>query len=194
MINGYLKPDSGKIFFGGQDITGQSPCNVTRKGIARTFQLVRTFNNMTAIENVMVGCLLHEGSVNRVRKTAENALELVGLLDKKDVQAENLTLMDRKKVELARALSTRPKLLLLDEFLTGLNPNETNIALQLVNNLRDEGLTICLIDHLMKAVMSVSDSIVVLNFGEKISEGVPKKVANDPKVIEAYLGEAFQIA
>ncbi len=192
VISGNLKPDSGKVIFRDRDITG-APCHhICCSGIARTFQIVRPFPYLTTLQNVMAGRLYGDRSARSMKdavKEAESVLENVGLINKKDILANNLTLPDRKRLEVARALATRPKILLLDEVMAGLNPSEAENAMNLVRKIRDSGLTIMLIEHVIKAVMGLSNRIIVLNAGEKLAEGSPQQISNERKVIEAYLGQ-----
>ena len=194
VITGFLKADSGEIIFGDEDILGLKPHSISRKGIGRTFQLVKTFDNMTALENVCVGSLMLTASVPDAIASAEAVLNLVGLTKKKDDLVSELTLMERKTVELARVLATKPKLLLLDELMTGLNPKEMDESIDLVRKISEEGVTVCIVEHVMRVIMAISDRIVVLNFGEKIADGSPREVANDRIVIDAYLGEEIDVA
>jgi len=194
VITGFLKADSGEIIFGDEDILGLKPHSISRKGIGRTFQLVKTFDNMTALENVCVGSLMLTASVPDAIASAEAVLNLVGLTKKKDDLVSELTLMERKTVELARVLATKPKLLLLDELMTGLNPKEMDESIDLVRKISEEGVTVCIVEHVMRVIMAISDRIVVLNFGEKIADGSPREVANDRMVIDAYLGEEIDVA
>jgi ABC-type branched-subunit amino acid transport system ATPase component len=191
LLSGALVPNKGEIHFLGQPITGLPPHRICRRGIARTFQLVRTFPGLTARENVLVGlgygCQPVAGII--ARQKAEELLTAVGLPGQSARPAHTLTMMDRKRLELARALATAPKLLLLDEFMAGLSPTETAAAMKLIRSLRDDGLTLILVEHIVWALLDVSDRIVVLSAGEKIAEGAPAAVAKDTHVIEVYLGE-----
>ncbi len=197
LITGVYSPSSGSIRFDGQEIKGLKTHDICKKGLVRTFQIVRPFSNMTVLENVMIGALFGVGRTKNLSRAEEEALrilEFTGLTEKKDVLGKELTTADRKRLEVARSLATEPKLLLLDEVLAGLTSTETTEAMKLVKRIRHEkGLTIFMVEHVMKAVMGLSDRIVVLHNGEKIAEGPAKEVAENPKVIEAYLGEKIQV-
>ena len=191
LITGTFRPNRGTILFEGRDITGLAPDARCRLGIARTFQLVRPFPNLTVLDNVAVGSVYgHQPAASRraAEMAARETLGLLGLSDRAHQLARSLTLVDRKRLELARALATRPKLLLLDELLAGLNPSEVVAAMDLVRGIRDSGVTIVMVEHLVKALFGVSDRVAVLSAGEKISEGTPNRVAQDPRVVDAYLG------
>lgn len=193
VINGFYHPNEGRILFRDKDITGFSPEAIAFYGIGRTFQLVKPFLNMTLLENVMVGSLNRTSSVGEARKRAIDIIEFLGLEGKMKIPTDALTIEDRKRLELARALATSPSLLLLDEVMAGLNPAEVNEMIGLIRRMRDDGVTILLIEHVMHAVLTLSDEVVVLNYGEKIYEGDPKRVVKDPKVIEVYLGEEYSL-
>jgi len=192
VISGFLTPTSGTVKFEGKEIKGKKPHSNCKLGIARTFQLVKSFGDMKVIDNVAAGKLFgreHFTNLAEARRESLKILEFVGLMEKANLLADSLTFADKRKLELARALGNNPKLLLLDEVMAGLNPKETVEAVDLIRKVREEwGITVFLIEHVMKAVMTVSDKIMVISYGEKISEGTPKEVANDHRVIEAYLG------
>lgn len=188
LIAGALRPDDGRIRLRGRDIAGLPPHRVCARGIARTFQLVRPFAGLTALDNVLVGRLYGRAGTSGAVAEAERLLALVGLEARARVPAAQLTLIDRKRLELARALATAPQLLLLDEFMAGLNPVETAEAMALIRRFQADGLTVLMVEHIVWALMDLSRRIVVLSAGEKIAEGTPDAVAADPAVVAAYLG------
>lgn len=192
LITGFLKPNIGKIIFEGKDITSAQNHHVCQVGIARTFQLVKPFAHMTALQNVVVGRMYGRKPAQNLREAhaeSEEILGSIGLVTKKDNIAHSLTLSDRKRLELAKALATRPKLLLVDEMMAGLNLTETEEAIRIIKKIRDSGVTLMVVEHVMKAVLGISDRIMVLNAGEKIAEGAPQEIMRDKGVIEAYLGK-----
>ncbi len=190
IIAGTFPPSSGSIRFDGEEITLQGSRQICHKGISRTYQLVRTFSNLTVYENVLVGLYFgkprYEG--DSTEGEAGDLLRLTGLYQKANIPARSLTLVGRKQLEIARALATRPKVLLLDEAISGLNPTETESMMGLIRNIQGRGITVFMIEHIMKAVMGLSDRILVLNFGELIAQGTPEQVSKNKDVIEAYLG------
>ena len=188
MFAGSLAPDAGHVRLGGQEIGGLAPHRVCAHGIARTFQLVRPFAGLTALENVLVGRLFGRAAGAGAVAEAERLLALVGLEGRGRVPAAQLTLIDRKRLELARALATSPRLVLLDEFMAGLNPAETATAMTLIRTLVGDGLTVLMVEHIVWALMELSRRIIVLSAGEKIAEGPPEAIAADPSVVEVYLG------
>ena len=193
LLTGFLKPDSGTIMFKGQNLVGLPRYQVCRKGVARTFQIVKPFLEFTALKNVMVGRVYGQEPARNLKVAAEESreiLDLVGLADKTDTLAKDLTLMERKRMELARALAARPQLLLLDELMAGLNHAEAEDAMQLIRQIKDDlNLTILMVEHIVKAIVGLSDRIIVLNMGEKIAEGHPQVIIHDPEVIDVYLGK-----
>jgi branched-chain amino acid transport system ATP-binding protein len=193
LVTGFLKPDTGRITFQGEDITGLPRYRICQKGIARTFQLCKPFLDFTALQNVMVGRMYGRQPCANMKTAATESreiLETVGLLNKAEIMVKDLTVMERKRLELARALATKPKLLLLDELLAGLNLVEADEACNLIRQIRDSKIAIIMVEHIVKAVTCVSDRIMVLNMGEKIAEGVPEEIIHHPQVIEVYLGKS----
>ncbi len=190
LISGVLAPDSGDIVLAGGRITGLRPDQVCAAGIGRTFQLVKPFGGLSVFDNVVIGALARTARVRDARRKALSVLERLGLADRRDVPAASLTLPDRKRLEVARALATGPRLLLLDEVMAGLRPSETDQMVEVFRRLnRDEGLTILLTEHVMRAVMALSREIHVLHHGELLASGAPEEIARNPAVLECYLGE-----
>jgi branched-chain amino acid transport system ATP-binding protein len=192
LISGALVPKEGAIRFNGQDITGLKPHKICKMGLARTFQSVKIFANMPVLDNVLLGPLFGTSNSTSSADAVTEAmgyLEFVGLSAVRATPAKDLTLANQKRLEVARALATKPKLLLLDELMAGLNPTETAEAMELVTRIRDKGITILMIEHVMKAIMSVCDRIMVLHHGKKIAEGTPQEIATSRTVVEVYLGE-----
>jgi len=192
LISGAIIPKSGTMNFKGKTICGCQPNKICNLGMARTFQSIRVFANMSALENVLLGSLFGPPTAMSKSDATREALELLDFMELsewKNAPAKDLTLVNQKKLEVARALATKPELLLLDELMAGLNPTEVTHAMELVNRMRSKGITIFMIEHVMKAIMNICDRIMVLHHGEKIAEGIPQEIATSRRVIEVYLGE-----
>lgn len=191
VINGVYAPDDGQVIFLGQDVTRTKPYHLAHMGLARTHQIVQPLNELTVRENVTVGACFgrEDQDLAQARETADEVLNFVGLNERSNMLAGSLNVAQKKRLEMARALAARPVLLLLDEVLAGLNPSEIAAMVETVREIRERGITIIMIEHVMHAVMNVSDRVIVLDYGEQISEGSPKEVSKDPKVVEAYLGD-----
>lgn len=194
VITGFMPETAGTVHFNGEDITRLPAHEVARRGLARTFQLVRPFLHLTTLDNVLAGCLFGHAGMGG-RKTAvphaQAVLEQVGLADKAHILAHDLTVMERKWLEVARALAGQPKLLLLDEFMAGLNPSEIPQAVDLVKQINASGITIIIVEHIIKAITNACERVIVLNAGEKLAEGTPADIVSNPQVIAAYLGTCY---
>jgi len=191
LITGFHHADSGSVKAFGREIVGLKPHDVCALGLARTFQVAKPFGAMTVLANVMTGAFLRDRHVAAAREKAREAIEFVGLSAREQTRAKDLTTIDQRRLEMARALATQPKILLLDEVMAGLNPSEIDQAVALVGKLSQAGLTIVIVEHVMRAIMAVARHIVVLDHGQKIAEGAPKEIVENPEVIRAYLGSGY---
>lgn len=189
VINGFYSPSKGVVLFKGQKISGLKPHKICKLGIARTFQVVKPLQRMTVFDNVIASSFLRAKNRSEAEAIAIDTLKFTGLYNDRDIISKGLPLGKRKRLEIARALVTQPEVLLLDESFAGLNPHELDESIDIIRKIKEKGITIMIIEHHMKVIMSISDRIVVLNYGEKIAEGTPDEIANNPVVIEAYLGE-----
>jgi branched-chain amino acid transport system ATP-binding protein len=188
LITGFHRPDSGSVTAFGREIVGLKPHNICAHGLARTFQVAKPFGAMTVLDNVMTGAFLRDRNSEVARAKAREAIEFVGLTAREQTAARDLTTIDQRRLEMARALATQPRILLLDEVMAGLNPSEIDQAVALVGKLSQRGLTIVIVEHVMRAIMAVARHIVVLDHGQKIAEGTPKEIVENPEVVRAYLG------
>jgi branched-chain amino acid transport system ATP-binding protein len=190
-VSGLYPVTSGKIFFDGREITGLPSHRIARLGAVRTFQVVRPLKEMTVYDNVLVGAFLHDAGTAKARATAEHSIQVCGLAEFADKASGDLPIGVKKRLELARALATKPRLLMLDEVMAGLTSTEVNTALDLIRNIRKEGITLLIVEHIMEAIMPIADKVVVLDGGVKLAEGPPAEIIHDERVITAYLGEKF---
>ncbi len=190
VVNGFYNPSRGDIFFKDQKISGLKPHQICKRGLARTFQVVKPLRRMSVLDNVIASAFLRAKDKKEAGEFADEILRFTGLYEDRGMLSKGLPLGKRKRLEIARALATRPELLLLDESFAGLNPSELDESINIIRKIRERGITIMIIEHHMKVIMSLSDRIVVLNYGEKIAEGTPQEIRNNPSVVEAYLGEA----
>ena len=191
VISGFMRPDEGDVLFKGQSILGHKPSDICKRGMTRTFQIVKPFPEMTVTDNVLVGAFNHHGGAGEARAKAREVIELVGLGPQADKLGGELTVAGRKRVELAKALATEPKLMLLDEVMAGLTPSEVAGMIEVLGRVRAAGVTMVIVEHVMQVIMNLSDRIYVLHHGEAIAEGMPREIIANPKVTEAYLGESF---
>lgn len=190
VINGFYRPSAGEIFFNDKNISRLKPNRICMLGLARTFQVVKPLRRMTVLDNVIASSFLRAKTKGEAERAALEVLEFTGLHDERNLLSKGLPLGKRKRLEIARALATGPEMLLLDESFAGLNPSELNESIEIIGKIKKRGITMMVIEHHMRVIMSISDRIVVLNYGEKIAEGSPREIGNDPLVITAYLGEA----
>jgi branched-chain amino acid transport system ATP-binding protein len=191
LITGFFRPDGGSITAFGREMVGLRPHDICAHGLARTFQVAKPFGAMTVLANVMTGAFLRDKRIEAARAKAREAIDFVGLSAKESTPARDLTTIDQRRLEMARALATEPRLLLLDEVMAGLNPSEIDQAVALVGKLSKRGLTIVIVEHVMRAIMAVARHIVVLDHGQKIAEGSPREIVENPEVIRAYLGSGY---
>ncbi len=191
MISNYHRPTSGSVHFKEKDITGLKTYKICLLGLARTFQVVKPLGRMTVEDNVIAAAFSREKVKSHARALAREAMDFCGLSHRRGVLAKSLSIGERKRLEITRAMATRPELILLDETAAGLNPSEVEAAIELIKRIRDKGVAIIIVEHIMKVIMTISDRIHAINFGQTIAEGTPQEVANNRKVIEAYLGEEY---
>ena len=191
-VTGFHRPNAGQVLWRGRDITGFPADRVCRMGIARTFQIVQVIGDMTVLENVMTGAFLRSPRRAAARRRAEEVLAVTGLVDRHDFLGTSLTIADKKRLEVAMALATAPRLLMLDESMAGLTPVELQQIIALLREVRRRGVTLVIVEHVMEAVMQLSDRVIVLNSGRKLAEGTPREVVADPRVVQAYLGERYR--
>ena len=191
-VSGFFPPTSGSIRFAGREIAGWAPERVLRAGLARTFQVVRSFAEMSVLDNVMIGAFARTNRAGEARARARELLDFTGLASRANARGADLTIADKKRLELTRALATQPRLLMLDEVMAGLNPAERTQAVELIRAIRERGTTVLLVEHVMEVLMPISDHVVVLDSGRKIAEGPPQTIVRNPDVIAAYLGEKYR--
>jgi len=192
-VTGFYHPNSGKIFFMGEEITHYRADRICKMGVARTFQIVQVISDMSVLENVMTGALLRFNKIRPAVEKAEEILTFTGLIEKKGLLVTELTIADKKRLEVSMALATQPKLLMLDESMAGLTRVELREMVDLIRKIREKGITLVVVEHVMEAVMEISDRVIVLNSGRKIMEGSPQEVVIDKEVIQAYLGEKYNV-
>jgi branched-chain amino acid transport system ATP-binding protein len=190
-LTGYLTPQNGAVQFDGHLLTGMRPNQICRLGLARTFQIVQVFREMRTWENVIVGAFCRTANSAEAYRETMEILKFTGLYEKKDSLVSNLTIADHKRLEISKALATKPHLLMLDEAMAGLNATETIEAIELIKKIRGRGITLMVVEHVMEVIMSISERVVVFDSGKKIAEDTPEKIVKNPRVIEAYLGEAY---
>lgn len=191
LVSGFFPPSAGKVTFDAEDVTGMKPWRLCSKGLVRTYQIVQPFRGMSTLDNVMVGGFTHTSKTSVAREKAKRALEIVKLDHKMAEPARNLNLCEQKRLEVARAMATEPKLIMLDEVMAGLNPGEVNEVMDIVRDIKRLGITVVIIEHIMQAVMAISDNITVLSFGKKIAEGKPHEIAHNQDVVAVYLGSDY---
>lgn len=190
VVNGFYAPSKGTVFFKGKKISGMKPHQICKFGMARTFQVVKPLQRMSVLDNVIASAFLRVKSRGEAEEIAREKIKFTGLHDDMDVISKGLPLGKRKKLEIARALATQPEMILLDESFAGLNPAELDESIEIIRKIKERGITIMIIEHHMKVIMAISDRIVVLSYGQKLAEGTPNEIGNNPLVVEAYLGEA----
>lgn len=190
-ITGFYKPFSGRVYFEGIDITGWPPYKITSLGLTRTFQIVKPLKEMTVRDNVLTGAFLRAKSRKEAEEIADEVIKFTQLYEKRNILASSLTIVDKKRLEVARILATKPKMVMLDEVMAGLNSTEIKQAVEMCMKLRESGITLLIVEHIMEAIMPISDRVIVLNAGRKIAEGPPQEIVNNEEVIKAYLGERY---